>query len=80
MIDISAMLKDELINHKEKLGKRIAQFREEKEYGVRQFALLCDIEHHQLINIEKGRVDPRYSTLLKISKGLGIHVSDLLNF
>ncbi|WP_293298606.1 helix-turn-helix transcriptional regulator [Pedobacter sp. UBA4863] len=74
------MIKSELDINKEKLGQRIESLRTLKDYGVREFALLAEIEHHQLINIEKGRVDPRYSTLIKISKALEIEIKELLNF
>ncbi|MEJ2880685.1 hypothetical protein [Pedobacter sp. GR22-6] len=42
---------------RDQLGKRIKYLRENKGFGVRQFALIAEIEHPQLINIEKGRVD-----------------------
>ena len=65
--------------HKERLGERIKMLREEKGYKVREFALLADIEHHQLINIEKGRVDMRFSTLYKIASAFDLSVSELIN-
>lgn len=65
---------------KEILGSQVAKFRVEKGFGVREFALLAGIEHHQLINIEKGRVDIRLSTLLKIAKALNLQAKDLLAF
>jgi len=65
---------------KETLGKRIAYLRTQKNFGVREFALVADLEHHQLINIEKGRVDIRLSTLIKISKGLAVEPKELLDF
>jgi len=61
------------------LGERIEKLRLQNKKGVREFALLADIEHHQLINIEKGRVDPRTSTLRKISLALGIKLKDLVD-
>jgi len=67
-------------NYKEAFGKKVEQFRLSKDFGLREFALIAGIEHHQLINIEKGRVDVRLSTLLKISKGLEIEPKDLLDF
>lgn len=48
-----------------------------KELSTRALPLLADIEHHQIINIEKGRVI-RLSTLLKISKTLGILLEELI--
>ena len=65
---------------KETLGKRIEHLRTQRNFGVREFALMAELEHHQLINIEKGRVDIRLSTLLKIAKGLGIESKELLDF
>jgi transcriptional regulator with XRE-family HTH domain len=65
---------------KEALGKKIEKMRTQKGFGVREFALIADIEHHQLINIEKGRVDIRISTLVKIAKGLGVEAKELLDF
>jgi transcriptional regulator with XRE-family HTH domain len=71
---------DELNTHKEKLGARIKLLREKTGVSGRAFSLKADVEHHQLINIEKGRVDPRYSTLLKISATLEISVQELISF
>ena len=65
---------------KEKLGKTIEEKRLQRNFGVREFAFLADIEHHQLINIEKGRVDIRLSTLLKIAHGLNVEPKELLEF
>lgn len=60
------------------LGKRITSLRKERAHSLRKFALLAELEHHQLINIEKGRVDPRISTLRKIAAAFDISLPDLL--
>lgn len=65
---------------KEILGERINERRAMKNLSTRQFALLAEIEHHQLINIEKGRVDIRLSTLMKIAKTLDTSAKELLDF
>jgi transcriptional regulator with XRE-family HTH domain len=65
---------------KQALGRRVQELRGLKNFGVREFALIADIEHHQLINIEKGRVDIRLSTLRKIAKALEIEPKELLEF
>ena len=62
------------------LGKKIESLRLKKNWGVREFAIIAEIEHPQLINIEKGRVDVRLSTLIKIAKGLQVEVKELLDF
>ncbi|MEZ2337299.1 helix-turn-helix domain-containing protein [Mucilaginibacter sp. RCC_168] len=63
-----------------RLGEKIEELRSSKNLGVREFALIAEIEHHQLINIEKGRVDLRLKTLRKIAIGLDIEVQELFNF
>jgi len=47
-------------------------------HKVRPFAVIADIEHHQLINIEKGRVDMRFSTLIKIAEAFQLLPEELL--
>lgn len=62
------------------MGNRIKALREGKGLGVRQFALLAEIEHPQLINIEKGRVDLKLATIHKLAKALDLEVKDLFDF
>lgn len=75
-----AMHNSDMESFKTELGERIRKLREAKKFGVREFALLADIEHHQLINIEKGRVDMRISTLRKIAGSLSMTLSELVDF
>jgi transcriptional regulator with XRE-family HTH domain len=63
-----------------RLGKKIEDLRTSTDFGVRELALKADIEHHQLINIQKGRVDARICTLKKIADALGIELKVLLDF
>jgi transcriptional regulator with XRE-family HTH domain len=65
---------------KEILGNKIERLRVKKAYSTRHFALLAEMEHHQVINIEKGRVDIRLSTLIKIAKVLEVDAKELLDF
>lgn len=74
------MIKDDLDSLKNNLGSRITKLRKDKGLGVRPFALLAEIEHPQLINIEKGRVDIKLATIHKIAKALQIEIKDLFNF
>ncbi|MDB5129724.1 helix-turn-helix transcriptional regulator [Mucilaginibacter sp.] len=64
---------------KEFLGERIKSIRTGRNLGVRKFSQLADIEHHQLLRIEKGLVDIRLSTLRKIAIALNVKESHLLN-
>ncbi len=74
------MITDDFDLLKDELGKRIKELRKEKGLGVRQFALLAEIEHPQLINIEKGRVDLKLATIHKIANAFKIDVQDLFKF
>ncbi len=62
----------------QKLGAKIRQLREEKEIDQKSFAFDCEIGRTQLYMIEKGRTNPRLLTLIKISDGLEISISELL--
>lgn len=73
------MAKDQLKNIKA-LGKRIEQLRNDKGWSMREFADHCDINKSQVNELTNKGVDFRYSTLVKIAKGLEISVSELLNF
>ncbi len=73
-----------IVNTEEKylvaLGLKIKQLREGKGFDQKGFTIFCDVGRTQLYKIEKGQTNPRLLTLMKIAKGLGISVSDLLNF
>ena len=60
------------------IGKKIETLRLQHKYSLRELALIADIEHHQLLNIEKGRVDMRLSTLGKIAAALKVEVKNLV--
>lgn len=47
---------------------------------MREFAELCGISKSQVNELSNNGVDFRYSTLLKIAKGLKITVSELTDF
>jgi len=60
------------------LGERIDTLRKEKGYTIRGFAKLCGISKSQINELSNDGVDFRYSTLLKIAKGLDVSISTLL--
>ncbi|MEO9849472.1 MAG: helix-turn-helix transcriptional regulator [Reichenbachiella sp.] len=62
-----------------KLGDRIKQLREEKSFDQKAFAFYCDISRTQVFMIENGKTNPRLLTMMKIAKGLGISVNELLD-
>jgi transcriptional regulator with XRE-family HTH domain len=58
------------------VGKRITAFRKQKGLTVQELADECDMEKSNLIPIEKGRINTTLSTLLKISKALGVPIKE----
>ena len=60
------------------LGQRIRSLREEQKLSVRKFALMVDLNKDYIIDIEKGRRSPSFDTILKVSSGLGVTPSELL--
>lgn len=62
------------------LCARIDEIRQQKELSIRKFADSCDISLSQAVEIGGKGIDLRYSTIVKIAKGLEITVAELLNF
>lgn len=61
------------------LGKRIVELRGSKNMKQKELADLLDIEDSSLRRIESGRTNPTIKTLLRISKGLGVELLELLD-
>lgn len=61
------------------LGKRIVELRGSKNIKQKELADLLDIEDSSLRRIESGRTNPTIKTLLRISKGLGVELLELLD-
>lgn len=45
---------------------------------MRGLAELCGVHYVTLVRIENGLIDPRLSTLLKLTKALGITLAELV--
>jgi transcriptional regulator with XRE-family HTH domain len=60
------------------LGKRIDDLRKENGDTMRVFAKKCGISKSQVNELSKDGADFRYSTLIKIAKGLGMTVAELV--
>lgn len=61
------------------IGSRIRLLREAKGISQQDLAALCNFEKSNLSRLEAGNTNPTVLTLLKISKALGITLSELLN-
>jgi transcriptional regulator with XRE-family HTH domain len=60
------------------LGDRIRELREAKHWSQEAFADICGLHRTAVGFLERAERNPRLDTLLTISKGLGITVSELL--
>ncbi|NMH86912.1 helix-turn-helix domain-containing protein [Flavivirga algicola] len=61
-------------------GKNLKRIRESKNLSFRQLATRCNIDYSDISKIEKGKRNIQLSSLLELSKGLGIHPKELLDF
>lgn len=62
------------------LCKHIDRIRLDKGLSIREFAYMCELSKSQVNELGNDGIDFRYSTLVKIAKGLEIKVSQLLDF
>ena len=60
------------------LGRRIRQLRERQKWSQEEFADRCGLHRTAVGLLERAERVPRLDTLLTVSKGLGITVSELL--
>lgn len=51
-----------------------------KGYTLREFAALANIENSNIARLESGAVNPRFTTLCKLSQALEMPLSELVNF
>jgi len=61
-------------------GAHFRKLRESKGYGLREFALIADMEYSTLSDIERGLNNTTISTLLRLAENLGVTPSELLDF
>jgi transcriptional regulator with XRE-family HTH domain len=61
-------------------GKHLRKLREGKGIGMREFALIADMEYSQLSKIERGVTNPTLSTIFALSQALGVSHTELFAF
>lgn len=62
-----------------KLGKNIARIRKEKGYSQDRLYIESELARRTIDRLETGKVDPRATTLLKISKTLKVPLTELVD-
>jgi transcriptional regulator with XRE-family HTH domain len=62
-----------------KLAAHITKLRKAKKMSIHGLAQSAGIEYALMQRIEKGKVNLQFTTLVKISKGLDIHLDDMID-
>lgn len=76
MSEMTTEIKYQLL---QKIGNRIKYLRESKGISQQDLAALCNFEKANMRRIEAGRTNPTFYTLYKISQGLMISISELVD-
>jgi transcriptional regulator with XRE-family HTH domain len=63
-----------------KLGSKINKIREEEGLSFQEMALRCDLEKSSLVKLANQGTNVTALTLLKISKGLNVSLSEIFDF
>lgn len=61
-------------------GENLRKIRESLNLSQDDVVVRCDVTKGNLSNIENGKKDFHYTTLLEIAKGLGVDAKELLDF
>ena len=61
-----------------RFGKILTEWREKKNWDVRDLALHSGLDPRQLARIEAGKVNIHFTTILALARGLGITPEELL--
>jgi len=61
-------------------ANRLKQIRSEQSITQEEFAFKCDMQPAHIGQLERGVRNPTLETLYKIASGLGISVSELVDF
>lgn len=62
------------------IGERIRQLRTERGISQQELAAMCDFEKSNMSRIESGKTNLTLKNMYKISRALGVRLSDLVDF
>lgn len=62
-----------------RLAQKIKELREARGLTLRELEALANIENSNIARLESGAVNPRFTTLYKLSQGLGIKLTELVD-
>lgn len=61
-----------------RLGERLSRIRKQKDFSQDKLSYFSDVDRTYIAKIENGKANPSFKVLMKISRGLKIRLSDLL--
>ena len=61
-----------IVIRKKALGDKLQNLRKSKSLSIRELAALADMEHSQVLRIEKGLISPSAITIQKIADALEV--------
>lgn len=73
-------MQDEIKKYTKPLGERIRKLRNDKNLTLQNVCYKNFLEPSTLSRIEKGKVEPKYVTLIRIAKAFDMTVSELVDF
>jgi len=79
MILIVGMANTENTISLQQLGAHVRNLRTKKSMTQVELASKCGLDRNYIGMLERGERNPSYLTLVKIAKGLGLSMSNLLN-
>ena len=68
------------MENSEQFGKRLKSIRIQRELSQEELAFKCNMQQSHIGQIERGQKNPTLDTLIKISNGLNISLTELLDF
>lgn len=66
--------------NRKRFGTFLRKLREERNLGLRGLAARCNVDHAKISDIENGKEDFMFSTLIELAKGLEVQPKELLDF
>lgn len=61
------------------LGNRLRMLRCDQNMSIRELEKGSGVDKNQILRIEQGQADPKYTTLCRIADALGVSVRDLVD-
>lgn len=69
---------DSMAESLRKFGEHLTFLRQQKSLSIAQLAEMADLEYQQLKEIEEGRINVLFTTIVSLSDALDIPPEDLL--